>query len=82
MQHKAQHCILMHFSGVYFFILAHIEVTIKAAHLPGRENIAVDASSSVSFCVQVPQLDTESTRIPGELVDLMIHQCPQPGPDC
>ena len=31
--------------AVYIFISAHFEVTVKAAHIPGRENIATNALS-------------------------------------
>ena len=75
----AKDSILMHLLRCVFFISAHFEVTVKAAHIPGRENIAADALSRNNLCLfraQVPQADPESTPIPGELVDLLVHQQP------
>ena len=37
--------LLMHLLRCVFFISAHFEVTVKAAHIPGRENIAANALS-------------------------------------
>jgi hypothetical protein len=70
---------LMHLLRCVFFISAHFEVTTKAAHIPGRENIAADALSRNNLCLfraQVPQADPKPSRIPVELVDLLVHQQP------
>jgi hypothetical protein len=71
--------ILMHLLRCVFFISAHFEITTKAAHIPGRKNIAADALSRNNLCLfraHVPQADPVPSQIPVEVVDLLVHQQP------
>lgn len=64
--------ILMHLLRCVFFISAHFEITTKAAHIPGRENIAADALSQNNLCLSSwtgassrPRINSDSTGASG-----------------
>ena len=50
-----------------FLITTHFEFILKAAHIPGKQNIAADAifrSNLVLFHSQIPKANSQPTRIP------------------
>ena len=70
---------LMHLLRCIFFVAAQFELTLTAAHIPGKDNTAADAISRNNlplFHSQVPLAAREPSPIPAALVELLIHQQP------
>jgi len=62
-----------------FFIVAWHGITIRAAHIPGRDNTLADAISHNHmdvFFQQAPKASTIPSAIPEALLDLLISQQP------
>ena len=60
-----------------FLITAHFEFILKAAHIPGKQNIAADAiarNNLVLFHSQIPKANSQPTRIPQAVESMVIHQ--------
>ena len=71
--------IAMHLMRSLFFIMAKFDLTIFATHVPGRENGAADALSRDNlplFHAQVPNAAKSPSRVPQELIELLIHRRP------
>ena len=52
---------------------------IRAIHIPGRENGAADALSCnclAQFRSQVQQAEAQPSPLPKELLDMLVHRCP------
>ena len=70
---------LMHLLRCMFFIAAHLNIHIHAAHLPGIENTAADALSHDNFTAiiqAVPDAADLPTPIPPALVDMVVREQP------
>ena len=70
---------LMQHVRCLFLIMAHFEFIVKAAHIPGKQNIAADAISRnnlVLFHSQVPEANSQPTRIPHAVESVVIHRQP------
>ena len=70
---------LMQHVQCLFLITAHFEFIVKAAHIPGKQNIAADAISRnnlVLFHSQVPEANPQPTRIPHAVESVVIHRQP------
>ena len=68
---------VMHLMRSLFFILAHYNMQLSAQHIPGVENRAADALSrndAASFLTQVPLAKREPSIIPGELLQMLVHE--------
>ncbi len=61
---------LMQLLRSLFFIKAHLELTLKAVHILGRQNGAADAISRNNVHNRFP------TQIPTDLIDLLVVQKP------
>ena len=69
----------MHLMRCLAFFAAHFQLTIRAEHLPGRENGAADSLSRnklAQFRLQVPWAWPQATAIPRELLDMLVFKCP------
>ena len=65
----------MHLMRCLAFFTAHFQLTIRAEHLPGRENGAADSLSRnklAQFRLQVPWAWPQATAIPRELLDMIL----------
>ena len=70
---------LMHLLRCLFFMVAHYNVTIRASHIPGVENIAVDALSRNDlphYLQDVPEANTDPAPISQMLVELLVTSQP------
>ena len=70
---------LMQHVRCLFLIMAHFEFIVKAAHIPGKQNIAADAISRnnlVLFHSQIPEANPQPTRIPHAVESVVIHRQP------
>ena len=68
----------MHHLRCLFLIAAHFEFILKAAHIPGKLNVAADTISRNNlplFHSQVPEANTLPSTIQA-VVSLVIHQQP------
>ena len=71
---------LMHLLRSLFFITAHHEITLRAAHIPGVDNVAADAISRdnlILFHSQVPAARPSPTRLPPAALSLLVPQQPR-----
>jgi hypothetical protein len=71
--------IAMHLMRTLFFVMARFNLAIFATHVPGKENGAADALSRNNlplFHAQVPRAAKVPSRIPPELLELLIHRQP------
>ena len=71
--------LLMQLLRCLFFIMAYFEITVRANHIPGKSNGAVDAISRNDFprfFSQVPSANQQATIIPPALMELVIFQQP------
>ena len=67
---------LMQLLRSLFFITAHLEITLRAAHIPGLLNTGADALSRdnlILFHSQVPAARPSPTPLPPAAIDLLIH---------
>ena len=72
---------LMQLLRSLFFITAHLEITLRAVHIPGLLNTGADAISRdnlIIFHSQVPAARPSPTPLPTPLppaaIDLLIHR--------
>ena len=71
--------IAMHLMRTLFFVMARFNLAIFATHVPGKENGVADALSRNNlplFHAQVPRAAKVPSRIPPELLELLIHRQP------
>ena len=71
--------IAMHLMRTLFFVMARFNMVLVAAHVPGRENEAADALSRDNlpfFYAQVPNAARSPSRVPQELLELLIRRQP------
>ena len=69
----------MHLMRCLAFFTAHFQLVVWAEHLPGVENSAADALSRdrlSHFRLHVPSAAAQATSIPRELLDMLVHSCP------
>ena len=72
---------LMHLLRCLFFIAAHFDVHVRAAHLPGVQNVAADALSHDDlsrFWQASPEADPQPTSIPTQLTELLVRDWMSP----
>ena len=68
---------LMHLLRSLFFITANHDIMLMAAHIPGVDNVAVDAiSRDKLFDLQVPTARPSPTRLPPAALSLLVLQQP------
>ena len=70
---------LMQLLRSLFFVTAHLDISLRAVHIPGRVNIGADALSwddLLLFHVQVPEAWPSPTPLPPALPDLLVHSQP------
>ena len=70
---------IMHLLRSLFFVSAHFELSIRAVHVAGKDNVKADAISrdNVSlFLAQAPEADRSPTPLPPSLIDLLVSQRP------
>ena len=70
---------LMHLLRSFFFITAHLQVSLTAVHIPGDDNIGADAISRdnlLLFHSQVPMAHPSPTPLPDAAIDLLVLQQP------
>ena len=76
---KSEDRLAMHLVRCLFFFTAHFNISQVTQHLPGMENVAVDALSRDNlplFYQQVPSASAHPTPIPEELVWALILHIP------
>ena len=70
---------LMQLLRSLFFVTAQFEISLRAVHIPGKENTEADAISRdnlILFHFQVPRAWPSPTPLPSALLDLLVHQQP------
>ena len=70
---------LMQLLRSLFFITAHLEITLRAVHIPGLLITGADAISRdnlILFHSQVPAARPSPTPLPPAAIDLLIHRRP------
>ncbi len=70
---------MMHLLRCLFFIRAHFAISVRAVHIPGKENTLADAISRDNLDLlfsQVPQAVGARCPIPLELLDLLVGRRP------
>ena len=70
---------LMQLLRSLFFITAHHDITLRAVHIPGVDNVAADAISRdnlILFHSQVPAARPSPTRLPPAALSLLVLQQP------
>ena len=70
---------LMHLLRSLFFVTVHLQIALRAVHIPGAANIGADAiprDNLISFHLQVPAARPSPTPLPATAVDLLVHQQP------
>ena len=70
---------LMHLLRSLFFITANLQISLRAVHIPGADNIGADAISRdnlIRFHLQVPEARPSPTPLPAAALDLLVLQRP------
>ena len=70
---------LMHLLRSLFFITAHLQITLRAVHIPGVANVGADAISRdnlIAFHLQVPTARPSPTPLPAAALDLLVLKQP------
>ena len=70
---------LMHLLRSLFFITANLQISLRAAHIPGVENIGANAISRdnlMLFHLQVSEARPSPTPLPAAALDLLVLQQP------
>ena len=70
---------LMQLLRSLFFVTAHLQITLRAVHIPGHLNRAADAISRdhlISFHMQVPEARPSPTPLPPPLIELLVLRQP------
>ena len=76
---SARHPLLMHLIRCLHFFTARHDISIKATHVAGSNNVAADALSRnklTLFLQTNPQAAEKPSQIPGPLVDMLVRQRP------
>ena len=70
---------LMQLLRTLFFLKAQLEITIKAVHIPGRQNGIADAISRnnmSAFFLQAPRVRKLLCEVPVALIELLVIRKP------
>ena len=73
---------LMHMLRYLFFIRATFNFSLRAVHVPGKDNILADAISRDNIQLlysQVPEAARDRCLVPSNLVEIMVGQEPDWG---
>ena len=67
---------VMHLLRCFFFIRATFHISVRAAHVPGRENTLADAISRDILFSQIPEARVDRCHIPQGLLALLVEAQP------